>query len=496
MIRLERPGDLDVSRFRRVVRDGEPVEVDPALLDAVDAARARMLEHLAGGATAYGVTTGVGFLSHTPIGPEEQLAFQRSLIARGAGAGPPLPAAVTRGALLIRLAGFLHGAAGVSAALCRFLADRLNDGWAPVVPSRGITSSGEVIALSHLAQPLAGDGAVLLDGAVVPGAEALARAGAAPYAPGLKEGIALINGAPFAPALAAHLGPRCAALLEQATLAGALTAALAEQPLRAYSPRLGRLKGEPAQAAVQAQLSAWLGGGAEDRPQGPVSFRVLPQVHGAALELLERLEAQVERELRGVSDSPLFLVAGDGEPEGFYPNGNFHPAALGLALDGLVIAFVQVGNLSATRLHRLLDGRFSGLPDQLAAEPGRQSGLILAHKTVLGHVAELRALAAPAGVHQLDGSTGQEDVQATAFLSAERLARALDELEHVLAAELVAARQAHHLRGEPLPPALEAPLTRLTAAVEPVLEDRSLTADLAAVRALLRDGALTAGRAH
>ena len=203
---------------------------------------------------------------------------------------------------------------------------------------------------------------------------------------------------------------------------------------------------------MQAQLAAWLGPGADDRPQGPVSFRVLPQVHGAALELVERLEAQVERELRGVSDSPLFLDAADGEPGGFYPSGNFHPAALGLSLDGLAVAFAQVGNLSATRLHRLLDGRFSGLPDQLAAEPGRQTGLILAHKTVLGHVAELRALAAPAGVHQLDGSTGQEDVQATTFLSAGQLARALDELEHILAAELVAARQAHHLRGEPLPP--------------------------------------------
>jgi histidine ammonia-lyase len=218
---------------------------------------------------------------------------------------------------------------------------------------------------------------------------------------------------------------------------------------------------------------------------------VLPQVHGAALELVGRLEDQVERELRGVSDSPLFLAAEGDAPEGFYPSGNFHPAAIALALDGLANAFAQVGNLSATRLHRLLDGRFSGLPDQLAAEPGRQSGLILAHKTVLGHVAELRRLAAPAGVHQLDGSTGQEDVQATAFLAADQLARLLDELEHVLAAELVAARQAQHLRAAPPPPGLAGPMAALEAAVEPVREDRSLTADLAAVRALLRHGALT-----
>jgi histidine ammonia-lyase len=490
MIRLERPGDLGLADYRRVVEDGEPVEIAPGLLAAVEERRGRMLAHLEAGASAYGVTTGVGYLSRTRIGPEEQLAFQRSLLARGAGAGPPLPADVSRGALLIRLAGFLHGAAGVSGALCAFVAARLNDGWAPVVPSRGITASGEVIALSHLAHPLVGDGEVLVGGERLPGAEALARAGAAPYAPGLKEGIALVNGAPFAPALAAHLAPRCAGLLEQATLAGALSAVLAAQPLRAYSPRLGRLKGDRGQEQVQERLAAWLGPELEDRPQGPVSFRVLPQVHGAALELVGRLEDQVERELRGVSDSPLFLAAGNGAPEGFYPSGNFHPAVIALDLDALANAFAQVGNLSATRLHRLLDARFSGLPDQLAAEPGRQTGLILAHKTVLGHVAELRRLAAPAGVHQLDGSTGQEDVQATAFLAADQLSRLLDELEHVLAAELVAARQAHHLRAAPLPAGLAPAMAALEAAIEPVLEDRSLTADLAAVRALLRARAL------
>jgi histidine ammonia-lyase len=493
MIRLERPGDLDLARYRRVVLDHEPVEVAPALLRSVDEARVRMLAHLESGASAYGVTTGVGYLARTPIDAPERLAFQHSLLLRGAGSGPPLPAPVTRGALLIRLAGFLHGAAGVSAALCEFLAARLNDGWAPVVPSRGITSAGEVIALSHLAQTLVGEGEVLVGGAAAGAAEALARSGAAPYAPGVKEGIALVNGAPFAPALAADLGRRCAALLEQATFAGALTAALAGASPRPYSPRIGRLKGDPGQQRILERLAAWHAGGPagdEDRPQAPVSFRVLPQVHGAVLDVVDGLDGQVERELRGVTDSPLFLGADGHEPEGFYPSGNFHPAALALTLDTLANGFVQVGNLSEKRVHRLLDGRFSGLPDQLAGEPGRQTGVVFAHKTMLGHVAENRRLAAPAGVHQLDASTGQEDVQATAFLAADQLRLVLDNVEHILAAELVAARQAHHLRAAPLPPALAAAAGRLAAAIPPVREDRSLTADLAAARELVRSGAL------
>jgi histidine ammonia-lyase len=492
MIVLERADQLDAETYRRIVLGHEPVTVAPALLDAVDAARARMLAHLATGAIAYGVNTSLGYLARRTIDPEEQRAFQRSILMRGAGHGPPLAPEVARGALLIRLAGFLAGGAGVSAGLCRFIADRLNDGWSPLVPSRGITSAGEVIPLSHLFQTFAGEGMVLEDGDSVGAAEALARRGVAPYEPELKEGIALVNGAPLAPALAAWLEARCAALLDHATLAGALTAALAGCSLRPYARRIGRLKGDPGQERVHARLAELHAGAADwaDGPQDPVSFRVLPQVHGAVLDLVDRLGEQVARELRAVTDSPLFLGGDGDEPEGFYPSGNFHSQALNLALDVLKIGFAQVGNLSERRLHRLLDSRFSGLADQLAMNPGRQTGVVFAHKSALGLAAENRMLAAPASVHQGDTSAGQEDFQAFTFVAGEQLGLLLDNLELILAAELLAARQARHLRAAPLPPPLEAAVERVAAVVEPVGDDRPLSDDMARARDLIRSGAL------
>lgn len=492
MILLDRPQRLDADRYRRIVVERETVAVAPALLDAVDAQRARMLAHLASGAPAYGVSTGLGYLARTPIDPEEQGAFQRGILVRGAGQGPPLPYEAVRGALLIRLAGFLHGDAGVSAALCSFIVDRLNDGWAPSVPSRGITSAGEVIALSHLFQTFAGEGVVLEESVPVPAAEALARRGVPPYEPGLKEGIALVNGAPLAPALAAWLAPRSRALLDQATVAGALSAALAGGSQRPYSRRIGRRKGDPGQERVHgqlAQLHAGSGGWA-DRPQGPVSFRVLPQVHGAVHDLVDQVAAQVARELRAVTDSPLYLGADGDEPEGFYPSGNFHSQALSFALDALAVGFAQVGNLSERRLGRLLDHRFSGLPDQLASDPGRQTGVVFAHKSALGYVVENRALAAPASVQPLDSSAGQEDFQALTFLAAEQLGRLLDNLELILAAELVAIRQARHLRATALPPAMEAVVERVAAVVAPLHEDRPLSEDIERARDLIRTGGL------
>jgi histidine ammonia-lyase len=228
-----------------------------------------------------------------------------------------------------------------------------------------------------------------------------------------------------------------------------------------------------------------------DRPQSPVSLRVLPQVHGAALDLLDHVDAQVTRELRAVTDSPLYLEAEGEEPAGLYPSGNFHAQALSFGLDALAIAFAQVGNLAEKRLHRLLDHRFSGLPDQLAADPGRQTGLVLLHKSAIGYAAENRMLAAPASVHPADGSAGQEDFQALTFLAAEKLERILDNIELIVAAELLAARQARELRGAPLPPRLEAVVEQLE--VAPVTEDRSFTGDLERLRALIRSDTLLSG---
>lgn len=484
MILLERYDGLDLASYERVV-GGEPIAVAEPLLHAVDAAYARMLAHLESGAPAYGVNTGLGAMAHVKIGADEQRAFQRSLLQRGAGLGPALAPEVVRGAMLLRLVGFLSGRAGVSAGLCRYLVDRLNDGWTPWVPARGIASAGEVIALSHLFQTLIGAGHALRDGERVPAADALA---VPPYELRLKEGIALVNGAPLAPALAAWLAKRARALLDHATLAGALALAQTEGSARPYLRRIGALKGDPAQLRVHETLMALLGPAArlDDAPQAPVSIRVLPQVNGAALDVIERLEAQLERDVRAVTDSPLFLPADGAEPEGFYPSGNFHAQALSFGLDGLAIAATQVANLAEKRMRRLVDARFSGLPDQLSVDPGHQTGVSFLVKSAIGLCVECRMLAAPASVHPLDSSFGQEDFEAHAFLAAEKLERVLDNLEAVLAAELIALRQAHHLRPSPLGPRLAAAMGRVAAAVEPVTEERVMTDDVERVRALLR----------
>jgi histidine ammonia-lyase len=223
---------------------------------------------------------------------------------------------------------------------------------------------------------------------------------------------------------------------------------------------------------------------------------VIPQVHGAAFDVLEQLYAQLRRELRAVTDSPLYLDAAGREPEGLYSTGGFHAHAITLALEAMAIALVHVLNLAEKRLHRLLDSRFSGLPEQLAREPGRHSGLVILHKQVIGLAAEAATLAAPASIRAVDASTGQEDFQAHTVLVARRLEQILGDLELGLAYELVALRQAHDLSGRELPAPLQDALGVVAEVVPEITEDRSLADDVERVRSLIAAGALVPEAPH
>ena len=494
MVDLDRYDALDLESYRRIVLGGEQVAVDELLFEQVERSRESLVRHLETGVAAYGVTTGLGYLASETIGDGEQASLQRSLLtARASGLGSPLAGDIVRGAMLLRLVGFLSGFPGVSAVLCRFLVARLNQGWSPIVPAGPYGASGEIAPLAHLFQTFIGEGLVELGGERLSAQEALERAGVKAYEPAPKEGVALLNGSPFATALGIHLGDAGGRVLHQATVGAALAVALVDASARPFSPRVLLLTGDVAAQTIGRQLLELLGSAAQwdERAQPPVSFRVIPQVHGTLQRALAELTQLLETRLSSVTDSPLLLDSRDDEPEGLYPSGGFHAIELTLRLEAVAVAAAQVSNLVEKRLHRLLDARFSGLPEQLARRPGLQAGAVSLHKAVVGLIAENRLLAAPASVHALDTSTGQEDLQAFTFLAAARLESVLDNLEAAVACELVALRQAAHLRGSELrSPPLERLVARLAEIVDPIDEDRTLSPDIERVRALLHSGEL------
>jgi len=542
VIALAGPGDLTREAVEAVAWGGERLALAPAALERVAAGRTELAALLAGGARVYGVSTGMGWLASVDLDPAAQAGHQRNLLLGRAVAGPPwLPVAEARALLVTRLGNLLSGHAGVGPELCRFLVDRVNDGFVPAVPRRGFGGAGEVVPLAHAFQTLAGAGLVLAPGGgTTDAAEALAARGVLPHRLQAKEGIALLAGSPLAAALALarlRAGERLATqlLASAAAAADALAA-----PLDAYDEAVGHLAGDPLLDDVLADLrraagrlegagagsgsaperggedsgrgggspgrgggEPWRGGGdpgggrgpgrgggSPDQGSGPgpgggdpgrraapglqppVSFRVAPQVLAQLRRTLSRLDEDVRRALAAVTDSPAVVggrvVAG----------GGFHAVGLAAGMDGLALALVQAAELAGQRLHRLLDGRFSGLPDQLSPDPGPVTGLVLVQKRAVGALAEARRLATPASVGLADTSLGQEDAASFAPEAAEQLRRVEALVREVMACELLAARQAWWLRGRPPAPGLRPLAACLEELVAPVDRDRPLGPDL------------------
>jgi histidine ammonia-lyase len=466
------PQQLDPGLVASVAA-GDGIRLAPALLGEVqrqcDAARAALRR----GGPVYGVNTGMGALVGTSLTQAEQLAHQRNLLLARATGGPPwLEAAETRAVITVRLRTFLSGDSGVSAELCLRLAEFLDRGIAPAVPRTGVGCAGEIIPLAHAFGPVTGVGRVLgPDGGSVPAADVLRSQGLAEFALGPREGHALLAGVPGATALGVLRLAEARAVEAAMESAAALSIAAAGASRDPYAAACAR--GDDVLAGVLARLRASIGDLAEPRAlQAPVSFRVAGPVLAQVLRAGDALGAAIGRALAGVTDSPAFL---DGR---FTGTAGFHGIDLAAHCDGLTAALAHAAEVSAARLHRLLDPRVTGLPAQLAARPGPDAGLVAVHKRAAGEVHAMRRLAAATPVGLIETSGGQEDVQSFAWEAAEALRAALGHARAVTACELLAGYQACSLSGRPGPAGCRPVLARLAAIVGPVVADRPFGEDI------------------
>ena len=461
------------------VAAGQQVRIAPGLADEVqrrcDQARAVLRD----GGPVYGVNTGMGALVGVRLTEAEQRAHQRNLMLARATGGPPwLDAADCRAFIAVRLRTFLSGDAGVSAGLCQHLVDLLDAGLVPAVPSTGVGCAGEIIPLAHAFGPLAGIGHMLTPGAKTkPAGDALRGTGLAEFDLGPREGHALLAGVPGATALCLRRGAEGAALLALMEAAAALSITAVRASRDPYGAACAR--GDDLLGQVLGRLRAATGEERAPRAlQAPVSFRVAGPVLAHVLRAGEALAAAADRALAGVTDSPAFL---DGR---FAGTAGFHGIDLAAHCDQLTAALAHAAEVSAARCHRLLDPRVTGLPAQLAARPGPETGLVTVHKRAAGEVHALRRLAAPTSVSLIETSGGQEDVQSFGWEAAENLRAALGHSRAVTACELLTAYQAHALSDHPPPSGCRPLLDRLAGVLGPVLADRPFGEDIERVMSL------------
>ena len=477
-----------------LISSGAELRLEEQALERVQANRDELEAAIAGGATIYGVTTGLGALVRERLTFEQAVSAQSDVLrSHAAGIGPPLPPPVVRAALAVRLNGLLRGHSGIRRAVIERVAAILNAGLVPVVPRTGsLGASGDLAPSAHGFLPLIGEGELRrADGTVLPAAEALAGAGLESIALAPKEALALVNGTHFMAAIGALCVVRAGRLLDAADGIAALTLDSLRGEAGAFDARVHELRPLPGQIRSAGIVRKLIAGsdriGTRERDvQDAYSLRCVPQVHGAAREGLAFAERLVEVDLNAVTDNPIVLDGAE-----VVSAGNFHGQSLALALDTLRLALADLASISERRTFRLLSPSLNhGLPAFLTPEAGRWSGYMVAQYTAAALLGELRVLAHPVSIDTVPTSDNQEDHVSMGMTAALLTLDALERVEFVLAIEALCGAQAIEL----VPGKPGAGTARLHSLVRervpPLVEDRPPAGDIEAVRALLASGAI------
>jgi histidine ammonia-lyase len=456
----------------------------------------------AGDDPIYAVNTGVGLLANVRIARGELDQLQRNVIrSHCVGVGEPLSREVVRAMMLIRANVLAKGFSGIRPLVAERLCDLLNRGVTPIVPSQGsVGASGDLAPLAHMALVLIGEGEAEfaegeadLPGAILPGAEALQRAGIEPIDLHPKEGISLINGTQAMLAIGCLELDAAQTLADTADVVSALTLDALRGTPRAFDPRIHQARPHPGQLASAERLRNLLEGSEIrqshigcQRVQDAYSLRCIPQVHGPVRDALAEARRVFEIELNSATDNPL--VFGDEILSG----GNFHGESLAFQLDFLAIALAALAGISERRVDRLVNPALNEeLPPFLAGHAGLESGLMMAQVTAASLVAENSVLAHPASTGSITTSGNKEDFVSMGMTSAVKLQRIVRNTRNVLAIETLAAARALDLLA-PLKTSapLEEARTRIRAASPPIAGDRPFYRDIAALESLIRSGRL------
>jgi histidine ammonia-lyase len=441
---------LTCEKLVRIARDGEAVQLAPQALERIRACRAVLERKIEQKEIMYGVNTGIGELVNVVLDEDQIRDFQRYLVYNhAAGIGDPAPLEAVRAAMAGRINVHAHGHSGGRPEITLTLIEMLNKGVTPRVCQKGsVGACGDLAPMSQIALLLMGEGEAH-QGEWLPGAQAMERAGIP--VPGLeaRDGLATINGSNLLTAMSALQLHDMDRWLRQAEIACAMSLESLYANLQPYDERLHQVRGFSGAVRSAAAIRKCLAGGdlAEGKVQVKVqdaySMRSTPQVIGAAHDAVRWARSQVETELNGVGDNPIFFPAEDLTLTG----ANFQGTPVSLPMEGAATAVAMVSVLSERRLNRLLHPALSvGLPAFLTRGAGMFSGMMLSQYTADMMITEQRILAAPAATLSIPAAADQEDFVSMGMNTAIKGGQILENAHGVLGIELMAAAQALDLR--------------------------------------------------
>ena len=396
----------------------------------------------------YGINTGFGFLQNVHIDKEQLRTLQSNLLlSHACGMGEEVPEEIVKLMMMLKIKSLSYGYSGIGIEVVKRLMDMYNNDVLPVIYTQGsLGASGDLAPLSHLCVPLIGLGEVRYKGEKMKAAEALEKSGWKPLELQSKEGLALINGTQFMSAYGMNCLINAERLMEWANIIAAISFDAFDGNKDSLNEKIHSIRDHDGQVFVAAEMRALLEeseiySAHKKQVQDPYSFRCIPQVHGATKDTFDFVLKTFLKEINSVTDNPNIFPDDDLILSG----GNFHGQPLALGLDFLAIAMSELANISERRTYQLLSGQ-RDLPLFLVKNPGLNSGLMIPQYTAAGIVSENKQLCTPASVDSISSSNNQEDHVSMGANAATKCLRVIDNVEKVLAIELLSALQAMEYR--------------------------------------------------
>lgn len=396
----------------------------------------------------YGINTGFGFLQNVKIEKEELKKLQSNLLlSHSCGLGDEVPDEIVKLMMMLKIKSLSYGFSGIGIEVVKRLMDMHNNEVLPVIYTQGsLGASGDLAPLSHMSLPLIGEGEVRINGKKITSEAGLKKLNWQPIRLQSKEGLALINGTQFMTAYGMRNLVKADQLLQWASLISAISFDAFNCNADCLYAKLHEIRGHQGQIFVASQLRNILEGSEilstkKPQVQDPYSFRCIPQVHGASKDTFDFVLNTFLIEINSVTDNPNIFPVEDKIVSG----GNFHGQPLALGLDFLSIAMSEIANISERRSFQLLSGQ-RDLPLFLVKNPGLNSGLMIPQYTAAAIVSENKQLCTPSSVDSISSSNNQEDHVSMGANAATKCYRVINNVEKVLAIELLIAMQALEYR--------------------------------------------------
>ncbi len=442
---------LTIEDIVKVARHNEKVELHPEALERIKKCRTMLEKKIENHEIMYGVNTGIGEFSEVVLNDDQVKDFQKYLIYNhAAGIGEPMPLEYVRGAMLGRINVHAHGNSGIRPEITLTLVEMLNKGVTPSVCRKGsVGASGDLAPMSQIALLMMGEGKAFYKGELLSGEEAMKKAGI--KTPGLmaRDGLGIINGSNVLTAMSALFLYDAFHWLNQAEIAAAMSLEALKANMGPYTKKLHEVRGFKGAVKSAENINRLVSGGdlkegrVPHKVQDAYSMRSTPQVIGAARDALDYARSQVEIELNGVGDNPIFFPDENMQLSG----ANFQGTPVSLPMDMAGIAITMVSVMSERRMNRLNNPALSvGLPPFLTKGAGMFSGLMLSQYTADMQIVEQRILSAPASVQSIPAAADQEDFVSMGMNTAIKNFQILDNAYGILGIEFMAAAQALDFR--------------------------------------------------